>query len=447
MDKSRKAILLTPIRTLILGYFFITLTGALLLTLPISSANGTPQPFVDALFLATSGISTSGLTVVDISSYYSFFGQVVLMSIFQIGGVGYMTFIIFVAYLLGTRVSVRASIIAKESLATESFILGRFFKDVFLFTLIVESIGAFILTVLWMKEFPLKRSIYLGIFHSVSAFCTAGFSLFSNSFMNYRDNILLNMTVNIISIVGGIGFFVLIDVKRFFVKELKDIRPRKLTLHSKIVLLITLIVMTAGTVIIFVSEKWPVAMTFYDRLMASAFQSISASTTDGFNSIDIGSLSATSLTMLIVLMFIGASPGSTGGGMKTTTLGTLLGSVNAYLNGRESVNVFGREISWETVMKAFSVFCLFIVIALADMLILANVEKFSYIRILFEVISALGNTGLSTGITPELTFVGKIVLTITMFVGRVGPLTLSAAFIAKAKPQAFRYPTENIFIG
>jgi trk system potassium uptake protein TrkH len=441
---------LNATQILVLGYVLVTLVGALLLSLPISSTKGTYQPFIDSLFVATSGISTSGLAVVDIGTYYTVFGQVVLMCIFQIGGIGYMTFFVFIAYLLGQRISIKAGVVARESMATDSYsvqMLGRFFVQVLLYTFLFEFIGAVILALYWMKDFHTLRAIYLGIFHSISAFCTAGFSTFSTSLMNYKSSLTVNLTINIISIIGGLGFFVLIDLFDLARDKIKRAIPAKLTIHSRIALLVTLIVMLAGTTIIFFSETWPATMGISDRILASSFQAISASTTDGFNSINIGAMSAAGLTVLMLLMFIGASPGSTGGGMKTTTLGTLVMAVKSYLQGKRKVNVFEREIPQETIMKAFTVFCLFAAVAAFDLLVLVNIEKATYTQIMFEIISALGNTGLSTGITAGLTFLGKSLLIITMFIGRVGPLTLGAAILAKEKKESLRFPKEDVFVG
>lgn len=446
MDKLKDK--LTPTQLLVLGYMAVTLLGALLLSLPISSVNGTRQSFVDALFLSVSGISTSGLSVVDISSYYTKFGQLILMAIFQIGGIGYMTFVVFVSYLLGIKLSRKTSVIAKQSLATQSYhMLGQFFVKVLVYTFTFEFVGGIILSIFWMKEFSFFQSLYLGFFHSISAFCTAGFSLFPNSLMNYQNNLLVNLTINIVSIIGGLGFFVLVDLYNYLYKKYKKIIPGKLTLHTRLTLIVTLAVMLTGSIVILLSEKWSAGMSLYDKIMQATFQSISASTTDGYNSVDIGMMSSTSLTILMILMFIGASPGSTGGGMKTTTLGTLIISVKSYLQGKSSVNLFRKELPENILIEAFTVFFLFASIALIDVIILAKTENYSYIKVLFEIISALGNTGLSTGITTDLTFTGKMVLILTMFIGRVGPLTIGAALVVREHKVLYKYPQEELFIG
>ena len=441
--------LITPYQVLVFGYAIVTLIGATLLSLPISSAQGRHQPFVDSLFVATSGISTTGLTPVDIGSFYNLFGQIVLFCIFQIGGIGYMTFIVFLTYLLGIRLPITAKFVAKESLPGSNLrILERFFLVVVAFTFIFEAGGAAILTHFWSKEFPFGRALYLGIFHSVSAFCTAGFSLFSDNLAGYRDSTVVNLTIIVVSIAGGIGFFVLYDLCRVLAKIIKRQRPRKLSVHTKLAVIVTAVVMLTGTFIVFFAEKWPDNLRLPRKLMISAFQSVSASTTDGFNTIDIGSMAPISLTFLMLLMFVGASPGGTGGGIKTTTFGVVISFLWSQLKGRDlHVNIFKREIPSGTVHKAFAILSWFGIIVLVDMIILAAIEKASYLQILFEAVSALGNTGLSTGITAGLTTAGKIVLIITMFIGRIGPLTAGYFLVGRQKPLLYEYATEDVFVG
>jgi trk system potassium uptake protein TrkH len=441
--------LITPYRALVLGYAIVTLIGAILLSLPVSSAQDRHQPLVDSFFVATSGISTTGLTPVDIGSYYNLFGQVVLLCIFQIGGVGYMTFVVFLTYLVGVRLPLTTRLLARESLPGPNLrILEKFFFVVVAFTFIFEASGAAVLTHFWSKEFPSGRALYLGVFHSVSAFCTAGFSLFPDNLAGYRDSIVVNLTIIVVSIVGGIGFFVLYDLGRFLAKVIKHERPRRLSVHSKVSVLVTVAVMLTGTVIVLAAEKWPDNIHLPGKLMISAFQSVSASTTDGFNTIDIGAMAPMSLTFLMLLMFVGASPGGTGGGIKTTTFGVIISFLWSQLKGRDShINIFKREVPAGTVHKAFAILSWFGIIVLVDMIILSATEKASYLQILFEVISALGNTGLSTGITASLTATGKIILIITMFIGRIGPLTAGYFLVGRQKPLLYEYATEDVFVG
>jgi trk system potassium uptake protein TrkH len=339
--------------------------------------------------------------------------------------------------------------VAKESLSgSDHRTLGRFFIVTLVFTIIFELAGAIVLTLFWSENFPITKAMYLGVFHSVSAFCTAGFGLFPDSLMKYRTNTIVNFTIMIVSIAGGIGFIVLHDLYVYAIKRIKNEHPRRLSIHTKIALITTFVVMLAGTVIILMTEKWPQTEALSDRIMISAFQSISASTTDGFNSVDIGKMSTTSLTALMLLMFIGASPGSTGGGIKTTTLGLMFIFLWSQLKGRETaINVLKREIPVSSVYRAFGVFTWFVIFIAADMIILTVTENASYLQILFETVSAIGNTGLSTGITPTLSFTGKIVLIITMFIGRVGPLALGFALAGRQKPLPYNYAREDIFVG
>jgi len=441
--------IITTHQLLVLGYLLVTLAGAVLLSLPISSAQGQHQRFIDALFVAVSGISTTGLSVVDVGSYYNTFGQVVLLCIFQIGGVGYMTFIVFLMSVLGMRLSLVTASVAKESLSGPDYrMLGRFFVVVVIFTSVFELAGAAILTLYWAREFPLAKAAYLGIFHSISAFCTAGFSLFPDSLMKYKNSAIVNSTIMVVSLAGGVGYIVLHDLYIYLSKKLKGTYPRRLLAHTKIVLTVSAAIMLMGTAILLTAEKWPPATPFRERVMVSAFQAVSASTTDGFNTIDIAGMSATSLTFIVILMFVGASPGGTGGGVKTSTLGLILTFIWLQLRHIEAnANMFKREIPVSTVHKAFGVVLWFALIAAAGVLVLSATEKASYLQVLFETISALGNTGLSTGITPNLSNIGKITLTIIMFLGRIGPVAAGFSLVGERKPVLYEYATEDIFVG
>ncbi len=446
ISSLRKA---TAFQILVFGYAAVTLIGATLLSLPISSAEGQHQPFVDSLFVATSGISTTGLSVVDIGSYYNLFGQIVLLCIFQIGGIGYMVFVICFAYLLEMDLPLIAKSVARESMPGADYkTLGRFFGSVAIFTAIFEVAGALLLTLFWQKEFPLSKAAYLGIFHSVAAFCTAGFGTFSDNLVRYKTSPLVNWTISIVSLAGAIGFIVLYDVCVYFLKVIKKQYPRRLSVHSRIALLVSSVVIGLGVAVIFIVENWPAEMTTGERLMASFFQSVSASTTDGFNTLDIGAMTPASLTYMMFLMFVGASPGSTGGGIKTSTFGLILVFLWSQLKtAKTDTNIFKRKIPNDLVYKAFGIFAWFVVVLAADMLILSFTEKASYLQLLFETTSALGNTGLSMGITSQLTSVGKFVLTLTMFIGRIGPLAAGFFLIGKQRPVFCKYATETILIG
>lgn len=440
---------LTPFQILVGGYALITLFGAFLLSTPIATANGRWQNPVDALFVATSGISTTGLCVVDIGSFYTPFGQAVLLSIFQIGGLGYMAFVIFLARLFHLRTSLITDLVAKESLAGSNLrTLGRFFFATIVFAAGFELAGALALSFHWSGDFPPSQAIYLGFFHSVSAFCTAGFCLFPDSLMRYRDSVFVNSLISFLSLAGGIGFLVLYDVFAHFRTRAGQRRRAKLCLHSRLALTTTAALVGLGTSVLVMMNRWDAAASFRERVMVSAFQTISASTTDGFNTTDINAVSASSLVILMTLMFIGASPGSTGGGIKTSTFGVLILFLRAQIRGQEQVvNLFKRQIPMQSVCKAFGVFAWFVLVIVVDMILMGRTESAPFNRLLFEVVSALANTGLSTGITPDLSVAGRTILIATMFIGRVGPLAVGFFFAGRCRPLYFRYAEEEIFVG
>ncbi len=437
----------SPYQILVLGYVVIALSGALLLSLPISTVQNGGQPYLDALFVSMSGLSTSGLSVVDIGSFYSLFGQIVLLCIFQIGGIGYMTIIILIMYFLGLKGSIRTGIVARDSLVGSNFhTLKKFFVSVVAYSLIFELAGGMILALFWMREYPAGRSLYLGLFHSISAFCTAGFSLFPDSLMHYRQSATVNIVIIVLSLAGGIGFFVLKDLRSFGRISLRHSRRPRLAVHTKLVLVTTAVVVVFGAVSIMLCEDWPSSMSRGESATLSVFQAISASTTDGFNSIDIGAMSAASLTVIMFLMFVGASPGSTGGGIKTTTFALLFIVLWAKLRRRQ-VNLFGREMSEQCIYNALIVAVCFMLVVFVDTIIISATMKAPYNQILFEIFSALGNTGLSMGLTSSLSAVGKLVLTITMFIGRVGILSIAFALLTREQKTLYRYPKEDVFIG
>lgn len=438
---------LTPHRALLFGYALITIFGALILSLPISNAGGEPQNIIDALFVATSGISTSGPTVVDIGTHYSLFGQIVLMLIFQVGGIGYMSFIILLMSILGWKSDITTGLLAKESLAGSNLnAYKNFFKTVVKYTFLFESIGAFFLFIYWLKDYSVLKALYYGVFHSVSAFCTAGFGLLPDSLIKYNHSPIVNYTIILVSLFGGIGFFVINDVQEYLQNKIKKVRLVRLSVHSKLALTVTFFIIIAGTFLFYFNENWGASESCFQKLTTSLFQSVSASTTDGFSSMDIGKMSNVSLTYIMLTMFVGASPGSTGGGIKTTTFGLLIVFFFAILL-RKKINLFEREIVIECIHNAIIVFTSFVFVAFIDLIVLSITEKAGFLQILFEIISALGNTGLSMGITFNLSIIGKIMLIITMFIGRVGPLSIAYAIVAKPKKSHFSYPKTKIFVG
>ncbi len=438
---------LHPLRILVFGYLFFTLLFTVLLMLPISSARQTSQSFVDALFMSSSGISTTGLATVDVSSFYSLFGQNVLMLDFQIGGIGYMVFFVLLFSLIRQRLSIKQKQIGEESMAGAAIgITNSFFSKVIVFTLVFEIMGAILLCICFYDGHSILRTFYHGLFHAISAFCTAGFSTFSDSLMQYKYSIPVNLTINVLSLAGGIGFTVMDDLATFLRSRRKKNYRKKITLHSHLSLLLTALIISSATLLVMITGEWGTE-SWPRRILLSSFQVISASTTDGFNSIDISLLPTASLFVIMILMFVGASPGSTGGGIKTTTLGIVLLATRAQLLGKQECNVFGRRISIENISKSCAILILSLMLFLFVGFLLSLTEKGSFMQICFECASALGNTGLSMGITANLSEFAKIILSITMFIGRVGPLTIGMAMVTRQKEAKIRFPAEEVYVG
>ncbi|MDD5454253.1 MAG: potassium transporter TrkG, partial [Candidatus Ratteibacteria bacterium] len=323
----------------------------------------------------------------------------------------------------------------------------KFTKIVIVFTFAIETVGAILLSLYWMNFFALKKAIYYGIFHSVSAFCTAGFSIFSTSFSAYRGSIFINMVISAVSLAGAMGFFVLYDLYAATNKMVKNNNAPLLSIHSKFVLLMTIILIFVGAYTIFISELGAQTFTLSDRLLSSAFQSISASTTAGFNTIDIGKMTPLSLFTIIFLMFIGASPGGTGAGIKTVSFGIIILFLCSLLTGKADVNLFKRRISHQTINKVFAISSIAILWLVLATGILVVTEKGTFLQILFEAQSALSNVGLSTGITSALSPIGKIVISITMLVGRMGPLAIGFSLVGRQRPAKFKYAEADVLVG
>ena len=438
---------LHPLQLLVLGYLFFTLLFTGLLMLPAASAGRHTLSFTDALFMSSSGISTTGLATVDPGTQLTLFGQIVLLLDFQIGGIGYMAFFVMLWSLMRRRLSIREKLVGEESMAGAS--LGGtkpFFLQVLLFTLFFEVTGGVLLGFCFFDPGALGRSLYYGFFHSISAFCTAGFSLYPDSLMRYQFNLPVNLIINLLSLAGGIGFIVLSDFARLLRRRKGEAFRRRPALHSRLALIITTAVVLGATLLILFAKGWQ-EESWPQRILLASFQVISASTTDGFNTIDISVMPPVTLAIIIVLMFVGASPGSTGGGIKTTTLGVVLLATRAQLKGQPECNVFGRRIAAGDIARSFSIVIIALMVFSLVSFLLCLTEKGSLLQICFETMSALGNTGLSMGITSRLSLFAKILLSITMFIGRVGPLTIGMAFFEVKQPIKIRYAAEEVYVG
>jgi len=433
---------LTPIQLLVLGYISITIIGSLLLMLPIASSSGTPQSYIDALFTSTSASTTTGLIVEDTGTYYSLFGQGVILLLFQIGALGYMIGVTLMVLGLGGKISITDRMLLRESVKRPTTVdMIWFVKIITVITFSIEALGALFLSIYWTKDFGFNDGLYLGVFHSVSAFCTAGFSLFKDGFMGYQNNILINVVLSVLCILGAIGFFVIYDVLRF-IKSYYKKEQKKLSVYTKFSFLLTIALIFIGFVIIFLSEG-----SSDNSIVTSLFQSISSSSTTGFNSVDISLMGLPSLFIMMILMFVGASSGGTGGGIKSSTFGVLILFTYYLLKGKTDVNIFKRIIATEKIEKAFGIFITSLSFIAVALFILLYSEEFTFIQILFEIISALGTVGLSLGITPYLSSVGKIVIISLMLVGRIGPLAIGFSLLGKQKEISFKYPKADIFVG
>jgi trk system potassium uptake protein TrkH len=445
---------LTPERTLILSFLIMILIGTFLLSLP-HAARGKTTSLIDALFTATSAVCVTGLIVVDTGSFYSQFGQVVILILIQVGGLGIMTFSVFFYLLLGRSIGFRDRKIILDTFSQSPIRnIYALLKSVFLYTMVIECIGAAFLFMGWCSHFPPITALYFSLFHAISAFCNAGFSLFSDSFVGFHDNVLVNLSTTSLIILGGLGFVVLMEI---FDIGLRRNTPVRISLHSKVVLTTTAALLVFGTLLIFFIERNDSLLKFPlgEQILISYFQSVT-SRTAGFNTIPMIDLSNATCFMITILMFIGASPGSCGGGIKTTNLATLVSlAVNRY-RGRERANLFRRTIPHETVARSISIILASIlaVTIIAILLLVTQLGDLSHVEsrglfleYLFETVSAFGTVGLSMDVTPKLDLTGKLIVIIMMLLGRLGPLTLAFAMARRTRRAEFQYAEENIIVG
>jgi len=454
-----------PTQTLIASFLVLIFSGAGLLVLPAASAEGKESlSFVDALFTATSGTCVTGLIVKDTGQDFSIMGQMVILALIQLGGLGIVVFGAVFAVLLGQVLSVRESVAMQDLLSAST--LGRIrnmIAFIFFGTIIIELIGAVGLYGMWGQE--VERARFCSIFHAISAFCNAGFSLFGTSFVNYSRSWQTYVVICPLIILGGLGFSVLYDlanivadrIKRFFKKrfytqyKLSIEAPKRMRLQSKIVLSVSasLIVLGAAGILLFEHYSLGSAGPPENTVPNALFQSITARTA-GFNTVDISALSPASKFILILLMFVGGSPGSTAGGIKTVTLAVVFMTAIAALRKRQEVELFRRSVRVVVVGRAVTVTLLFATVLFSGALALSITESSRYFTmsdIFFEAASALGTVGLTTGITPFLTTAGKLIIIAMMLIGRLGPLTLLAALTFNLKPARYSYPQEAVIVG
>ncbi|OGC21132.1 hypothetical protein A3J90_01790 [candidate division WOR-1 bacterium RIFOXYC2_FULL_37_10] len=435
---------LNPSLAIVLSFALIIIIGGALLSLPLSSASNTYTGFLDSLFTANSATCVTGLVVLDTGVHFSLFGLIVIIFLMQIGGLSYMTFSTFIFLLFRRKMFISEKLMMQDALniySTREVVLV--IKKIFTIVFLVEGIGALILFLRWLPSLGPKKSLLYAVFHAVSAFCNAGFALPAGnvSLIPYCTDIVVNLVITSLIIIGGIGFIVISDT----------FKNKRFSLHSKVVIFTTIFLIISGALLFYFFEQNNPStlgqLTFSQKIMASYFQAITPRTA-GFNTLLVDKFYVPTLLLTILLMFIGASPGGTGGGIKTTTFSIILFTIWATLKGLKDTIIFERRIPFQTVRRAFviAVLALFLVCGAVFLLALFEKDK-TVLSLLFEVVSAFGTVGLSMGITPYLTSVGKIIIMLCMFVGRVGPLTLLLAFLLGQKEHRIEYPKEGISIG
>lgn len=438
---------LDPPKILVLGFAIVILVGAILLMLPIATEDGKSLPFLDALFTATSATCVTGLVVVDTGDTFSMFGELVIIALIQVGGLGFMTFATLLFMLLGKKISFKERLLLKEAFNNVSTAgLVRLVKRILIFTGVIEMVGGSILAIRFSFDMPVGKAVYFGFFHAISNFNNAGFDVMGEfrSLTDYVDDPIVVLTMCTLITLGGLGFIVM--------NELFEYRQtRRLSVHTKVVLMTTVILTVGATILVFLFEygndKTMGSLSVAGKGLGALFHAVTPRTA-GSNTLPIADLTHSTLFLTIVLMFIGAGSGSTAGGIKITTFAVLIATVWAQLKGKEDVVLFKRRIVMETILKALTVATSGVLIVVIVTFVLSITEKgFVFIMYLFEAASAFGTVGLSMGLTPELSTIGRVLIILTMFAGRLGPITLAFAITKRRKQEAFHHPKGNLMIG
>jgi trk system potassium uptake protein len=444
-----KVIQLNPARILLLTFLGTIVTGTLLLMLPASSVDHRGAAWIDALFTATSAVCVTGLTVKDTGVFFTGFGQTVILVLIQIGGLGIMTFSTLYTLLLGKRLGWKQEAHMRE--LTESTGVPHMYRlivGIVTITLTFEFLGSFVLFLHLLPSVGAHAAIKTAVFHSVSAFCNAGFSLYSTNLMGFSGDVVVNLVIIVLIIFGGLGFLVIDDV-RMNIRRMNPfgLRWSRLETHSRVVIVTTLWLIVIGALFIFYLEfdNTLLRMGGMEKLLAAVFQSVTCRTA-GYNTIDIAACRDATLFFMIILMFIGASPASTGGGIKTSTLAILILAARAHLKSRSRVEIHNKSIPPETVYKAVAILLFSSTIIAVFTVLLLMTQRGGFLQIIFEAVSAIGTVGLTAGMTPSLDTTGKILISILMYVGRVGPLTIALA-LGEPRKVTMEYPTTRILVG
>lgn len=446
---------LTTTQMIILSFLSTIVIGALFLMLPVCSATGEATPFVDALFTATTSVCVTGLVVVTTATHWSLLGQIIIMLLIQIGGLGVITVTTTILVALGKRISLSSRLLLEDSFNLESLQgLIHFMKRVLKGTFIVEGIGAIGYSFVFVPEHGLVKGMWYSVFHSISSFCNAGIDIVGNSsFMPYVHNVWLNLVTMTLIVVGGLGYIVWWDVIRVLKERTKSKHAclfKSLSLHSKVALTVTASLIIGGTVLILVFEyNNPETIgdfTFGEKVLASSFQSVTTRTA-GAATISQKGLTVPSVLTSVFLMFTGGSSAGTAGGIKVTTLAVVILTVIATVKGQEDVTCFNRRISRKTVYKAFSIMMISFLVSMLAIVAIRLLEDGDTVDIIYEVYSALGTVGLTRDYTFTMETAGKLIITLCMFLGRIGPISMVFAFAMKDTQNAARLPEESITVG
>lgn len=446
--QQKKYLKMSHVQIIALGFFIIIMTGTLLLMLPLSTRDGQGAGFLDALFTATSASCVTGLVVRDTSVYWSYFGQGVILTMIQIGGLGFMTITTLFFLLLRKRLYLRGRELLTESISVSQVGgIMRLAKKILLGTFVIEGTGALLLMIRMVPLYGIK-GIWVSIFHAVSAFCNAGFDLMGqftgeySSLTYFVDDWLVNLVIMSLIVIGGVGFIVWDDVSTY------KFKLKKYHLHSKIVLWMTTVLIFGGALLFLILERnaTGAGLTPGSQILAALFDSVTPRTA-GFNTVDTAGLSDAGKLLTIVLMFVGGSPGSTAGGVKTTTIMVLFLYAFSYMRSDKSTSVFGRSLESDALLKASAVFFTNLMLALGVTIVISSIQNLPILDILFEAFSAIGTVGMSTGITRDLHEISRVLIIFLMYCGRVGSLSFANALAGKRKTPSVRDAVEKITIG
>ncbi len=460
MHHGKKRRKFSPVRRIAFSFLMVIFTGSFLLSLPI--ANNGATTYINHLFIATSATCVTGLVPVTVAEQYTTFGHIIIVILIQIGGLGFLTLLNLMFVMFKKRLSFTNKIVMQEALNQNSLKdIGKFLKHVIKYTLFFEFVGAILLSLVFVPEFGFVKGIYYGVWHSISAFCNAGFDILgANSLIPYQANLIINFTIGGLIIAGGLGFLVWVDLKHAifnYKKKHTKLKIRKfvadLSVHSKAVIIMTTLLLLIGTVAIFLLEtnnpQTIGDLPLWQQMIVSFFQSTTLRTA-GFATMDMASLHTSTKLLMSIFMFIGGSPAGTAGGIKTTTFAIMILYIFSLMKGTEKVGMFKRSMSDNLVKRALSISIISFFITMTGLFILSISENQSFINIIFEVFSAFGTVGLTAGVTPTLSFIGKLIIISLMYIGRIGPMTMLLVFAKRynqAKGKEIVYPQADVLIG